>query len=347
MTSTKPTNIRNSIFFSRTTARTAFFFDCGSDSAAFSEFAVSDYSGVTEYDPHYVNPVLTGADPFILEHDGTYYLYSTNKTSQGYVVYTSDNLRDWTDSGFCLKREDCYATESSNGFWAPEVYYVNGRFYLFYTVDQHLGIATSDSPLGPFKGATDGYLFENRAIDAHLFIDDDGQAYLYYVRMDDGNEVYGCKIDLDTFETSDEVLLVTPQEGSWEYVYGKTAEGPCMIKHNGTYYLTYTCNDYHSPDYAVGYMTSSSPLSGFKRFFKKTPILKKSIANGVSGPGHHSFFHTADGELMIVYHKHFSMDTVADRQICLDRCTFVTYPGEAVDRLIVCGPTASPQALPD
>ena len=52
----------------------------------------------------YCNPVCEeGADPFILEHEGTYYLYSTN-SPDGFRVFVSDDLATWEEKGYCLKK---------------------------------------------------------------------------------------------------------------------------------------------------------------------------------------------------------------------------------------------------
>ena len=72
----------------------------------------------------------------------------------------SSDLVHWTDKGLCLKKGDVHGTPTNSaGFWAPEVYYLDGRFYMFYTVEENIGVAVADSPLGPFKKYSDGFLF--------------------------------------------------------------------------------------------------------------------------------------------------------------------------------------------
>ena len=74
----------------------------------------------------YQNPVCRGADPFVLLHNGTYYLYSTN-SPDGFHVFTSTDLGSWEDRGYCLRAEDVMG---DRGFWAPEVMEKNGKFYI-------------------------------------------------------------------------------------------------------------------------------------------------------------------------------------------------------------------------
>ena len=94
----------------------------------------------------YKNPVCEGADPFVLLHNGIYYLYSTN-SPDGFRVFTSTDMAVWEDRGYCLRAEDVMGDK---WFWAPEVLERDGLFYMVYVANEHLGVAVADSPLGPF-----------------------------------------------------------------------------------------------------------------------------------------------------------------------------------------------------
>lgn len=280
----------------------------------------------------YCNPICEGADPFILLHDGKYYLYSTN-APDGYLVYESDNLSDWENKGYCLRKED---VKGDKWFWAPELMYRNGKFWMVYTSEEHLGIAVADSPLGPFRQETKQWLSERNAIDGDFFVDDDGTVYLYYVRFAGGNVIYGSRLDeaaMTLDEVSERRLIAAEEE--WETKMGLVAEGPFMVKHNGKYYLTYSANDYRSIDYAIGYAVSDSPLGPFTKY-EGNPILHRTEA--VNGVGHHSFTYSKDGNRMIcVYHRHNSLTTVHPRTTCIDKAWFDG------DVLKISGPTTSEQ----
>ena len=304
----------------------------------------------------YTNPIAKGADPFVLCHDGVYYLYSTNAPTEGYKVSTSTDLNTWSDKGFCLVASDVYGTPtSSKGFWAPEVYYYKGQFYMIYTVEEHIGIAVSDSPLGPFKSPKQSFINnDKREIDGHLFFDDDGKVYIYFVRCASdvgpgkGNEIFGAEFDMVTFTYKNEKCLIYPERNTWEWVGdgGYVAEGPAVLKHEGRYYLTYSANGYTSQNYAIGLAISSTPLGSYSKY-ENNPILKKNSYIDVYGPGHHSFTYSPDGtELFIVYHKHNSSTTVHSRMVCIDRCNFVLDPKLGYDVLSVVGPTSTAQPLP-
>ncbi len=112
-------------------------------------------------------------DPAVIFHEGKYYLYPTGD-NHSYNVYVSDDLVHWT------KGPKVFQTDET-GLWAPDVFFNpdDGMFYLYYTVDGGIGVASSGRPDGVFHDL--GSLIRN-AIDAHMFRDDDGGYYLYYAR---------------------------------------------------------------------------------------------------------------------------------------------------------------------
>ncbi len=292
----------------------------------------------------YKNPVfgeLQAADPGVLKYDGKYYCYSTS-APLGYYVYVSDDLVKWENKGLCI--ESAWGIEKNGYYWAPEVVEKGGRFYMIMSVDERIGFAVSDSPLGPFVPEKT-WLFE-KSIDGHIFIDDDGRAYLYYVSWRDGHEygIYGCELedDIVSVKPGSERLILKPKDG-WEKVEGDVTEGPFVLKHNGKYYLTYSGTGYTSQQYAVGYAVSDSPLEGYERY-EGNPVL--SHTSKLAGPGHHSFTASPNGEeLIIVYHVHNSTSEVHPRKICIDRARFAPTKS-GVDRLEIYGPTHTSQEYP-
>ena len=286
----------------------------------------------------YQNPVLSGhADPDVLLHNGTYYLYSTGGYG-GYQVFTSQDLANWTLAGIAVA-PNLWGIYTN--YRAPDVEYLYGKFYMVVSCNETLGLAVSDSPLGPFVEAHDNFFFDN-TIDGHLFVDDDGSVYLYYVswRIDHTYGIYGVKLNeqmMPILET--ETLLLVPQD-DWEKHQAGVVEGPYVRKREGIYYLTYSGSHYESKNYAVGYAISDTPLGSYSRY-KGNPIL---IGNDkVSGTGHHCITTSLDGsELWIVYHRHNSDTHVHQRKICIDRIRFREVDNEP-DIIEVLGPTTTPQ----
>lgn len=289
----------------------------------------------------YTNPVMgDGADPFVLYHDGTYYMYVTNSYSwNGFEVFTSKDLYDWTYGGVVAKRDDIIG---GGNFWAAEVYEYNGKFYMLYSADEHSAIAVADSPMGPFKKTSDNFLFDFNAIDGNLLFDDDGRIYMYFSRIRHGEgfgqQIWGCEMNPDLLSVKEGTLTLISDPDHGEE--GWVNEGPFVIKHDGTYYLTYSTNFYFQKNYSVAYSVSSSPLGKYTRY-ENNPILEGNAF--ITGTGHHCFINNAEtGELFIVYHCHNSMTEVHNRKVCIDRVKFIETE-KGPDALYVCGPTVTPQ----
>ena len=302
----------------------------------------------------YQNPVFQTSDPFVLLHEGKYYLYTSNAPENtietGYKVFVSDDLVNWEDKGYCLKKGDVKGEivvrdGYTLGFWAPEVTYKNGKFYMAYTAEHHIGVAVADNPLGPFTQEEKKFLFDYEAIDGSFFKDDDGSVYLYY-RDVPKNRIVGVKMSEDMLSADESTyqILITPAEHPWELVVEDEigTEGPFVIKHNGYYYLTYSANDFRNKDYAIGCATSKNPLGPFKKY-EGNPILKRS--DKVFGTGHHCFTTSKDGKkLVCVYHCHHSATQVEPRMTCIDIAEFI--PQESgPDILKINGPTSEPMPL--
>ncbi len=290
------------------------------------------------------------ADPYILNHEGTYYLYGTGG-KKGIRVYKSNDLANWSEAagvkdGYALDSTDVWGNHS---FWAPEVYRLNGKFYMFYSVMTHLAIAESDSPLGPFVQKEKRPLHPDiQEIDSHLFIDTDGKKYLYFVRFTGGNEIWMAEMQDDLSGIKEETLVrCFGVSQDWEKTtkqpVAKVAEGPFMVKHNDLYYLFYSANHFKSQDYAVGYAISRSPFGPFEKY-ENNPVL---IGDGktIFGTGHHSFFKSNSGQMYIVYHSHKSGEAILPRTTCLDRCGFEKDGKNKPDKFVVYGPTTTPQVI--
>ena len=138
------------------------------------------------------------ADPSIVDIDGTFYCYATTDgwgqglaTSGTPVVWTSRDFLNWSFQG------SSFPSDFDLKYWAPSsIVHRNGRYYSFPTLDGKITAVVSDSPLGPFV-APDGQhvtkatlqpfpIEQKSSIDAEVFIDDDGQAYMVWSRRRDG-----------------------------------------------------------------------------------------------------------------------------------------------------------------
>lgn len=299
----------------------------------------------------YSKKVFNGADGYVLKYNGIYYVYCTTENDlpaftpeypffetykngrDGIEVHTSKDLVHWENKGLCLEKGK--NAVGTHGFWSPEVSYYNDKFYMVYSVDEHIAIAASDTPEGPFEKITDGYLFEKRAIDGHLFFDDNGDIYLYYAALVHDNRICVAKMsdNLEFVEKFYDTVLIEASE-EWETIDARVAEGPFVIKHKGLYYLTYSANHTRCIDYAVGYATSTSPTGPFKKS-ESSPILHRF--DNIVGTGHHSFMPTEDKNRYIcIYHCHGGdISGFKPRKICFAEAVFVNNGNGQADEIVI------------
>jgi xylan 1,4-beta-xylosidase len=275
------------------------------------------------------------ADPTIFYHDGSYYLYGTSgqDSNRGFEVYVSKDLKSWKRSekndGYALKKGESYGDK---GFWAPQVFEFDGTFYMAYTANEHIAIATSDSPLGPFTQTEIKDLEAPvKQIDPYVFIDSDGKKYLYHVRLTEGNRLFVAELKDDFSGIKAETLTYCfHAEEAWENTQNvdwTVSEGPAIIKHDDLYYFIYSANDFRNPDYAVGYAVSESPMGPWTKS-PTNPIFDKTDA-GINGPGHGDYFVDAKGKLQYVLHTHNSDQEVSPRKTGLIELEFVKNGSEA------------------
>src|SRR5215203_956963 len=346
----------------------------------------------------YTNPLpVQFGDPYVLQTNGMYYMYGTGGGAEkGFSAYSSKDLVNWKPEG------QVYYHDNKNGwsdpkaawngaYWAPEVYEVKGKYYLFYSAQWNhnptnevenfrIGVAVSEKPQGPFMDLMAQPVFDPGypIIDANVFFDDNGKAYLYYSRCCykhpvesevasfakqkgwfkeiEESWVYGIELKPDFSGVIGEpVLLLRPpvsmkdRQAEWESrsvtskeVNRRWTEGSVTFRKGNTYYIMYSANYFGGKNYAVGYATSKSPLGPFKKS-DDNPILGKNVDKGgiVTGTGHNSITYSPDGkEMFCVYHGRTTA-TGDNRVVFIDRMKIVKE-----GQLVVEGPTTDPQPLP-
>ncbi len=195
------------------------------------------------------------ADPAPMVYDGTVYLYTThdedyadNFVMKDWLCYTSTDMVNWQDHGAVASLKDFEWFDGDNGAWALQVVERGGKFYMYCPIHGHgIGVLVSDSPFGPFKDPLgkplvwQGDWFD---IDPTVFIDDDGQAYMYW-----GNpRTWWVKLGEDMISTVGEIHEIPHIE--------HYQEGPWLYKREGHWYLAFasTC----CPE-GIGYAMADSP----------------------------------------------------------------------------------------
>lgn len=271
--------------------------------------------------PAPVGEEITFADPTIFVENGKYYLTGTRGAGAiGFQMLESTDLVNWTrcyadTARFLLRKGD--HTFGEWGFWAPQIYRHGDKYLLFYTANEQVVVAKSDSLTGHYTQDVvrpiDG---SEKNIDPFLFRDDDGSYYLYHVRFDNGNYLWSARYDIEN-DSIDRSTLVRCFDltDAWEKTddgrWSPVMEGPTVMKLDGTYYMFYSANHFLNQDYAVGYATAPAPQGPWTKY-EGNPIIHKSIV-GEPGSGHGDLFRGTDGKPYYVYHIHNCDTAVAPR----------------------------------
>lgn len=284
------------------------------------------------------NPVLEGyyADPEILysQKTGKYYLYPTSDGFDGwggyyFKVFSSDNLKDWTDEGVILDLKKDVPWAGRNA-WAPCIIERKEgdsyKYYYYYTGAQKIGVAVSDNPTGRFtdsgkpvvatrpKGIRGG-----QEIDPDVFQDPKtGKYYLYW-----GNGYMAvAELNNDMLSIKEKTIKIMTPDNTFR-------EGIYVFYRNGVYYFLWSEDDTRSENYRVRYAMSDSP-TGKLRIPENNLILSKDADKGIYGTGHNSVLQKPDSdEWYIVYHRFnrpngIKMGDAAGfhREVCIDKMEF-------------------------
>jgi beta-xylosidase len=269
------------------------------------------------------NPVIRHkftADPAAIVHNGKVYLYTGHDQAplreQRYVMnewlcFSSSDLKTWNEHPSPLNVKN-FAWAKADA-WASQVIEKDGKFYWYVSVEhasingKAIGVAVADNPAGPFKDARGSALITNDMttktkitwddIDPSVFIDDDGQAYLFW-----GNTtLHYAKLKSNMIELDGPIQQIEVP---------KFTEAPWVHKKNGWYYLTYSLEFPEKTVYAM-----SKSING--------PWEYKGIINelaGNSNTNHHSII-TFKGKDYFIYHNGALAADAGSfhRSVCIDR----------------------------
>lgn len=261
----------------------------------------------------YTNPIpvtnewgtrMDAADPFVMRHNGRYYLYTTG--GEEIRVYESENLVDWQYRGYCTQNGDGHIA------YAPEVFYWRGAFYMVTSPwgNGHYTLK-SDSPLGPFTKVTDNYGF---SIDGSLFAADDGT--LHMLNLTGGRSVSITEMD------EDKLVPKGINRATGVTLYHWT-EGPGLIRRGEWNYLTFTGNHYLSGGYRVAWASrKGDPIGRYTQREDHTLLINSVHGDKFTGLGHSANFYGPDlDSIYTSYHCHAPEQNGGGltRWYCLDR----------------------------
>ena len=276
------------------------------------------------------NPIITNqytADPSARVFGDRVYLYPSHDiphapgkgranwfVMEDYHVFSSANLTDWKDHGVIVTQNKVpWVKPESYNMWAPDCIERNGKYYFYFpatpkdtraTKGFTVGVAVANKPEGPFL-PQEKSIAGVKGIDPNVFIDKDGQAYLYWSQ---GN-IFGAKLKENMLElASDPVILQElPTKG--------LKEGPYMFEHNGLYYMTYPHveNKIERLEYAIG----KSPLGPFKF----TGVIMDESTTGC-WTNHHSIINFKSQLYLFYHHNDLSPKFDKNRSVRIDSLFF-------------------------
>ena len=281
------------------------------------------------------NPFIDGwyADPDTEYYNDEYWIFPTwsdvYERQTHLDAFSSPDLVHWTKHANIITADD--VSWAHKAMWAPAAIERNGKYYLYFGANDiqqdeiadgligGIGVAVADKPEGPYQDALGEPLIGNfhngaQPIDQDVFIDEDGQAYMYYGGHNHANvaKLNEDMISLGTFDDNTTFLEVTPSE---EYV-----EGSQMFKRNGVYYFMWSEGGWTGPDYAVSYAMSDNPLGPFEPLDR---LLEQDEAVA-RGSGHNGVINVPGTDIWyMTYHRRPLSETDGNHRVtCYDRMYF-------------------------
>lgn len=276
------------------------------------------------------NPLIRNqftADPSARVFGGRVYVYPSHDIlategrgrvgwfcMEDYHVFSSANLTDWTDHGVIVQQNKVpWVKPDSYSMWAPDCIYRNGKYYFYFPTTPKdtsyargftIGVAIADKPEGPFVPQPTP-IIKVRGIDPNVFIDKDGQAYLYWSQ---GN-IYGAKLKDNMVELASDPVVLQDLPGKG------LKEGPYVFERNGIYYMTYPHveNKIERLEYAIG----DNPLGPFKI----TGVIMDESPAGC-WTNHHSMLPFKDQWYLFYHHNDYSPTFDKARSIRADSLFF-------------------------
>ena len=244
-----------------------------------------------------------------------------------YHVFSSDNLTDWQDHGVIVSQEQVpWGKPDAYSMWAPDCVEKGGKYYFYFPNAPKsgrgfaIGVATADSPTGPFRIAAEP-IRGVMGIDPCVLVDNNGTAYLYW----SGMGIRGARLKDNMTELDGELETVTFPQGGTMQVGGQQMqglpdgfkEGPFAFRRGDWYYLTFPWVRKEKGTETLAYAMSRSPLGPWD--FKGVFMAEHADSCWTN---HHSFVEY-QGQWYLFYH-HNDYSPLADkrRSACIERVTF-------------------------
>lgn len=273
------------------------------------------------------NPLLrSGPDPWVLKREGKYYYMHT--TGNTLKLRETERMEDLGEAEPLVIWSPPEGTEYSQHIWAPEIHYLDGKWYVYYAATYDDGTEhsmdrnrrmfalenSSDSPMNTnwvFKGKVADQA-DHWAIDGTV-MEQGGERYFIWSGWRGKNQpqntgrqqLYIAKMS-NPWTLKGERVMISEPEYEWER-NGLVNEGPVAWENPyGETFLFYSGSGCWTDEYKIGALklvNGSDPLDPHSWEKHSKPLFQKSIQNKIFAPGHNSFFNSPDEtEDWILYH---------------------------------------------
>lgn len=287
----------------------------------------------------YTNPLIYHrADPFIYKHTDGYYYFTASYTDMEHnldgayqyihiILRRSATLEGLADGSGAFEevsvfdRAPIFGVESPH-IWAPEIHYIQNKWYIYYTtrisdadmwsIRPHALECSDANPLtgtwvnkGPIqKTVDDKFALTDFSLD-HTVLQHNGELYLFWAeKHPEYSDIYAAKMVNPWTIDSSRVSKITGPTYNWELHGFPVNEGPSFLHRNGRLFLLFSASGTDAL-YCMGMLTADEnadvldPASWVKTPY---PVFQSSRATGQFGPGHNSFTVDEDGNDILVYH---------------------------------------------
>mgnify|MGYP004446963097 FL=1 len=302
--------------------------------------------------------ILQRADPYVYRHtDGIYYFTASVPAYDRIALRRSDTL-----AGLAGAEEVTVWVKHEKGImsqhiWAPELHYLNGRWYIYFAgsdVDDIWALRPyilecqgQDPMKDPWiekgkmcRADEDEFSFEAFSLDGTVFENKGKHYYVWAEKTGVGKQIsnlYIAEMEDPCRLKTVQVLLTTP-DYDWERIGFWVNEGPAVLRNQGKIYLTFSASE-TGEHYCIGMLTASedSDLLDPRSWNKdRYPVLCTDESLGIYGPGHNSFTTDEKGDPVMVYHMRTEREIIGNplynpnRHACLMKIRFDEETGRPV-----------------
>ncbi len=291
-----------------------FFTNCGKKTNNFIPTPPPSTTGAT-----FTNPIINGADPYIYQKDGFYYFMVTQGNSV--KLWKTKNVSELSTALSTTVYFPTSGAPDSKNVWAPEINFLDGKWYIYYTAGDGADInqrtwvlenANADPMSGTWQAKGQIYSANTNfwAIDGDVMEFGGNRYFLWSGRPnqlsgDLTQNIYIAKMKNPWTLEGNATKISTPTY-SWEKNGFGVNEGPEFLLNGNKAFVVFSASYCGTDEYALGLLTlkdGGDPLNSQDWTKSTQPVFTKNPQGSAFGPGHNSFFKSSDGtENWLIYH---------------------------------------------